>query len=534
MMRRRGDWIACLLLSAAWIATAAWLGIDGEFPVSDDWAYAHTVRVLHETGRFERLEWTWVPMLTNAGVGWLFSSLFGFSFESLRLSSLFMGWAGMLGAFALCRQLGAATLWSALAAAVYAWSPLHLPLSFTFMTDVTFAALTNGSLVCLARGLPSLDWRWLGGGALFAAAASFSRQPGMGLFLAAIFVVLVSRASLVGWLAFLGAGLALFLLALAPERVRGALELNWYLRSIVGEPQTALHNLFRAAPVVMFTLGLLLAPFAVAQPLRRPRAVALVAAGACAAALVAGLAKLGRGIPPGIDWLFDFGIGTGAHLEVGAFPRMPVAAAWTVAAVAGVAAGLALTQITRTLVLRSRGPDRTSLWLVALYPAIYLGALGIRSPFFDRYLIVVLAPALALLTCALPERPSWRRLAVVALAVLPVACFSLGATHDWRARERARSQLLAALLAEGISPIRIDGGTPFNATHNYGPVRFPKEVGRPFMVDDEYRVSFRPRIEGYRLLRERSYPTLMPPRTDAAARVFHREAAAAADAAQAP
>ena len=515
------DWIACGALALAWIATIALLGVSGEFPVSDDWAYAHSVRVLVEEGRFERLDWTWVPMRTNAAIGWLFVQGFGFSYETLRLSSVVFGGFGMLAAFALCRQLGAATCWSALAAVLYAWNPVHLPLALSFMTDVAFGALVNASLFCFARGLPRLAWGWLLGGALLATAAAFSRQPGMGIFLAALLVLLATRPSRLGWLTVAGAGIAIVAVGIAPERVRGTLELNWYLRSVLGEPSRALGALARNVPTLLFLLGAFSLPVVLVRALALPRAVAIGAALTGAGVFVALALRLGLGVPPGIDWWFDFGIGTGSHAHPGAFPTLPRPVAWPIGAFAAASGAIAGVSALGALASSRRAPDRAALWLAACFSAIYLGALAIRHPFFDRYCIAVLAPLLALMTRGLPSGP--RRCQLALIAGLPLVCFTIGATHDWREREAARAALLRELLAEGVAAQRIDGGTGFNATHNYGPVRFPTRAGRPFMIDDEYRVSFMREIPGYEHVRERRYSSWMPPRADSAVHVHRRK-----------
>lgn len=520
----RSDARACAALLIAWIATIAWLGLDGEFPVSDDWAYAHTVRVLVEEGRFERLAWTWVPMRTNAAIGWVAGKLVDTSFETLRFTSACFGALGCLAAFALCRQLGTTTRWAALAAVLYGWNPLHLPLSLTFMTDAVFGAAVNLALFALARGLPTLAPGWLAAGAAFAAAAALSRQPGLGIFLCAGLVLLAARPSRIGWLILVAALGALLAIGIAPERVRGALELNWYLRSVLGEPRVAFWALVRNLPTIAFTIGAIALPFALALAARLPRAIAAGSAGIVCALLLLTLAKLELGVPPGIDWWFDIGIGPGSHLEPDAFPSLPPLAAWLLAAVAGASAGVLGAAALDALAGTARDADREAVWLLALFGAVYVGALVIRAPFFDRYLIAVLAPLLALVARGLPDRVGGARHAWAFVAALPLVAFSIGATHDWREREKARAALLGELLAEGVSARRIDGGTPFNGMHNYGPVRFPSRVGRPYMVDDEFRVVFSRELPGYTLLRERPYATWMPPRADAAARVHRRSA----------
>ena len=57
------DWRALALLLAGWFALPLLVGTGAEIPLNDDWAYAHTVRTLLETGEFRRTSWTWVPAI---------------------------------------------------------------------------------------------------------------------------------------------------------------------------------------------------------------------------------------------------------------------------------------------------------------------------------------------------------------------------------------------------------------------------------------------------------------------------------------
>ena len=91
LLRHRADLLACAGLCALWLIPIAIVGIHGDFPISDDFAYAFSTRTLVETGRIERLAWTWVPLVSHVAVGAAASTLFGFSFETLRGSTLLMG-----------------------------------------------------------------------------------------------------------------------------------------------------------------------------------------------------------------------------------------------------------------------------------------------------------------------------------------------------------------------------------------------------------------------------------------------------------
>ena len=152
---RRGfdarDWRALALLLAGWFALPLLLGTGAQIPLNDDWAYAHTVRTLLETGEFRRPSWTWVPALTHTAWGALFAKAFGFGFPALRWSSLVAGALGIAGTFTLARRVGAATGAAALLAAAYGFNPVHVHLGFTFMTDGPFIALCVWAIVRASR-----------------------------------------------------------------------------------------------------------------------------------------------------------------------------------------------------------------------------------------------------------------------------------------------------------------------------------------------------------------------------------------------
>ena len=59
------DWRALALLLVGWFALPLLLGTGARIPLNDDWAYAHTVKTLLDTGEFRRPSWTWVPALTH-------------------------------------------------------------------------------------------------------------------------------------------------------------------------------------------------------------------------------------------------------------------------------------------------------------------------------------------------------------------------------------------------------------------------------------------------------------------------------------
>ncbi len=90
-LRAELPYIAVLL---AWFAGAGALGAGKNVPVIDDWTYAWSVEQLLRTGRFDVLGFSAVyPFaLTLWGAAW--ASCLGFSFVTLRFSTLALGFVG--------------------------------------------------------------------------------------------------------------------------------------------------------------------------------------------------------------------------------------------------------------------------------------------------------------------------------------------------------------------------------------------------------------------------------------------------------
>src|SRR5258708_16437039 len=97
--RARSVWplLACLLLFGLLVVVVTPLH---DFPMGDDWEYARTVQRLITTGQFYRSPVVQATVFFPALWGALFAWLLGFSFTTLRLSTLPLA-AGTLAAFYL-------------------------------------------------------------------------------------------------------------------------------------------------------------------------------------------------------------------------------------------------------------------------------------------------------------------------------------------------------------------------------------------------------------------------------------------------
>lgn len=503
-------------------------GAGGEFPVADDWAYAHAVRSWLETGHMERLPWTWVPLWTHAALGVAFSSVLGFSFETLRLASFAMGWVGVLGAYALCRQLGLRPGWSALGAATLAANPLYVLLSFSFMTDVPFTAAVAWSLVFLVRGLERGSRGWLAAGLAVGLVAMGSRQFVLPLFPAVAVAALWRRPrDGVGALAALAAGAAAFALLFVPSQsasAPGAGELagagRWL--ALWNDPNLPFFVARNALWFVTY-LGLFLAPVVALRRLPPGQTpwLGLAAWGAAGAAILAL-------IPTPLRMPFAVDLVNASHLGIltthGASTLPPVAPAfWWV--VAGLGLWMGIFAAARLGSEAVAGWDRLARrpgWLLlGLFALLYLGLLLPRWPAFDRYLLPVI-PALATLLLApllgsgQPVRGALRL--GVGLAV-GLAVLGILGTRDTLAHLRARQVLLEELLASGVPSRCIDGGQEFAGWQHYHP-RFGKP-GYRWVWDDAWVVSLVDELPGYRPVKTIDFRHWLPPRRERLT-VFHR------------
>jgi hypothetical protein len=148
-------------------------------PVIDDWTYAWSVEHLLATGRLAVLDNSSSYTVLETYWGALWASVLGFSFGTLRLSTVALAAAGCGAFYLLLRELGLDRQRSLLGALALAANPVFFVLAFSFMTDVPFLSLTLLALLCYAAGLKRDRAAWLWAGSILAVGAFLSRQIGI-------------------------------------------------------------------------------------------------------------------------------------------------------------------------------------------------------------------------------------------------------------------------------------------------------------------------------------------------------------------
>lgn len=176
---------------AAFSLTVFFVNPLRETPVLDDWAYALTVQHLLETGNYELHDWAAANMPLQIYWGGLFARLLGYSFSSLRISTLFLVFLGLIAFYFLAMEHGLDHVQAGLLVLGLVGSPLVVRFSFSFMTDVPFLVCLIISLLLYARGIRLHSYPLMLLASVAASAAILTRQFGVAL-IAGVFLVWTS------------------------------------------------------------------------------------------------------------------------------------------------------------------------------------------------------------------------------------------------------------------------------------------------------------------------------------------------------
>jgi Dolichyl-phosphate-mannose-protein mannosyltransferase len=159
----------------------------GEFPLNDDWIYSKTVQHLLETGQYKAHPYLNATLIAQSYWGAMFCKIFGFRFTVLRISTLVLAFANAWAVAKSGMVLGFSRNLSLLCGAIVATSPLVLQLSYSFMTDVPFLAMSNLSGFFFLKALRQPKPQRIAWGSVTAALAFLVRQ--FGILLAIAFAI---------------------------------------------------------------------------------------------------------------------------------------------------------------------------------------------------------------------------------------------------------------------------------------------------------------------------------------------------------
>ncbi len=550
----RLDVAAIALIGIFWTAMAFAIDPRGDFPLNDDWAYGLPAKALVERGEYRLTEWS-CPTLTSQAIwGALFCAPTGFSYTSLRISTLVLGLIGLIGLYGLLRQFGARPMVALFGVGTVGANPLYVSLSYTFMTDVPFASLAIVSVFLLIRGMARESAASIWMGLALALASVFIRQIGLGIFFAFVMAYPFWRGFGRSWLLQAVVPAVLAVLALkAYERGLIACDrlprmyykvneaLSEGIHDLIHMAKGSVRSLVYRILEFLAYIGLFTAPFSLllwtltlGRKSRRGRTIELGGVAGLTVVLVV-LYHHWRGLmPSGGNIILDFALGSRFSLS-GDWPGpMPRAIAWglTVFSLLGGVLGLeALARVAWSVVIRPANPEaaawRPGAILLLVTSAFFCGPPTIaHHPQFDRYYLPATPMVIGLIWMAIhskmvSEVPRstflLRPIGLIAglLGLVLLLAFSLAGTHDYMDWNRARWSTVRSLASElAISPDEIDGGWEYNnllpnearlyKSHEERDSMFTDDerAGRsvPHALDKSYRIALSPST-GYDVIR---------------------------------
>jgi hypothetical protein len=478
----------------------------GNFPLNDDWQYAHVARQFAETGRFQVDVQVAPTLFVQSALGATVSKWLGFSHTSLRLLTL--GAAVLLLAVlnGLLKMGGAGRRARTLALLLLVSNPIFLNLSLSFMTEIYGALIGFFGVWLWFRGRKAeLEGRMkMAGAARWAASAMMGmsfwvRQFAVLVFPAILIAHLIRDSREKGWArATLGLRrywkeALLFVLPIALyfpwARATGNLNTAFSTPLLKLLLRPAWGFFITQGPIFIFYVTAFFLPFLILvrdEPGRqRPRWILMAALAAAAVlayfsgdAIPRPLGTLHRFFPfLGNIWTpYGVGVVTLSDVLRGLHDRLPSFAAWPwllfEASLIVVAGGwIALWRR-----FRGRGAEAdpqsidTEIVAFGVVFSLLTFATAVQAylfQVFERYYF----GALLGLTLALPsllngtlERLSSRsrQALLMALPVLALGAFSLLGTHDYFRWNEVRWQLLRDAQQKGISAREIDGGYELN------------------------------------------------------------------------
>jgi 4-amino-4-deoxy-L-arabinose transferase-like glycosyltransferase len=491
----------CLWIVACGAVLALVVHPFQNLPFIDDWTYAWSVDRLLTHGELRILEWSTSANLAQVLWGALFCLPFGFSFSALRVSTSVLAVGGLCSFYLLLRELDVGRREALLGAATLGLNPIFFMLSFTFMTDVPFLAVMTACAAAMVRGIRRESSAWLIVAIILGSIAFAVRNVGIAIPAAVAATLILDRRNRGRRQALVFATVVpLSFLAAVLWWTSGHTERTADIADLRDAPATRLHNLRYMLPllptalVTEFTavtsvVGAALLPLSVACTAwkRLPQTVLLgcIAAGFFAAARLMGVPSQ---IPLSNDSIWSLTeLGLTAPM-VPDFQAPPLPWWWPSISVAVAVGSFAIFLAPLCARPRLRSGETFLLCLLVAHLAL----IAVFWLAHDRYLLVLLPPAIALLLC----RTDGIRPTVPALLLALFALVSLVGLHDHLSYNRALWHGVDVLRRAGARDSEIDGGYVVSGWLQYAhPENAPRDVrGNPVIPHLTDEVSLRYRI----------------------------------------
>ncbi len=521
-----------LLLSLLWILMVVIVNPSGEFPLNDDWAYCKDVSIFTATGHLEFVNWPAMTLIAQVLLGSFFCELFGFSFTLLRIVTLITGLAGVLVSYKLLKQIIPKGKLAFIASMLIAVNPLFFSLSNTFMTDVYFFTFSIISIYFFKQSLDSDKVSQIVLATAFVIITSLIRQIGI-VFPLAFSIAYLYKSSSFSKAGMLKAatpllltGLSLFLyshwLSVSQPDLKSFISTKTAI-SIIG-PKIFERAFFTVGSggmslgLFLFPLLILTLPSFVRDVMKKENRLSLLFTGIMLVPLVRAWTNIPRG-----NVFYNLGLGPKLLkdtyiLNINMLPELNGTGLLFLRVVCFAGAILLFYSLFSFIFsLRRTSQEQSSsnpqtLRLFALAAVVLLfGTFVIPVFFFDRYLIQLMIPLIIIIFPRVSGVDFKNVFGFISIATIVVfGLFSIGATHDYLAWNRARWQGADFLLNDlKILPGEIDGGFEFNAWYETGEQNDGKTKSWWFVDKDDYLISFGP-VPGYELIQKFPYRQYLP------------------------
>jgi len=506
-----------------------------EMGLCDDWSYIKTVQVLARTGHVVYNGWATALLGWQLYLGAMFVKLFGFSFSIVRASILPIA---MATAFLTQRTMVRAGIseWNAsLGTLVLVVSPLFLPLTFSFMTDVS-------GLFCIVLCLYAC---------LRALQADTDRAAFAWICFAAISNAIGGTARLIAWLGvlvmvpstlwllrrrphFLLAGSMLYLVCVAFIFA----SIHWFHQQPYSVPEnlirdpitlrtfaTLFRNLVRAAlDTSLFLLPILLA--FIPELRRGNRRSTLFFVAGSGLFLLFCLMETHRSVLH--YWLAPY-LGTYVTpyglMEDDAIHGRRVVLTYGIRLLLTSLVAASVLSLFALLLARLKklqpasDPSLSISWhrlgmvivpFMTAYIVVLIPRAASKVGFYDRFVLPIQLMALIVILRFYQERLRTRLPAATLIPIAIYAAFSIAGTHDVFSLFRARLAMVDELRSAGVPPTAIDAGFEYdgwnqiektgfiNDPHihlppgeHFSPPKASFDVCRPFYLDEFSALTLR-------------------------------------------
>ena len=156
----------------------------GNFPINDDFSFIDTVKRWYFEGKFIPHPVTSMTLFSQAWLGYVFSLIFGFSIENLRILVAILSCTALIFTYLTAIELKINRIISLFICFLLFFNPIYLLYSYSFMTDVPFFCFSMISIYFYIKNFKEFHLTYWLIAIVFSIIAILTRQVGMAIMLA--------------------------------------------------------------------------------------------------------------------------------------------------------------------------------------------------------------------------------------------------------------------------------------------------------------------------------------------------------------